>query len=456
MQRLLFILLAVTLLLALTPMPAYAGPPLSDGEEGTLDTIASVIGTLGLYAAMMAILAVGAEIVIDVAKPVLGLKRKGTVTEALEELKSWLPAAIEDLGLAPNAREELSQSIEDLEEVTGRFGNQVERVHAIVQDRLPDILKDLAVHSAQEVIEAHWPTIEAQLQGIGDLEATDDALDRLEDILEEHEPHLARELRQLRGEVNTQAVRAWLIKTLNRLKGTSVAEISALVENFNDILLAIEKQRYELQGPARKIWRWLRDSPWSRGWLGWLLIRLEYVWAWLRDRLPDGTFSEQLKQLRAPYEVPRAEDLQEAFSCLLEVDGRQEIREQRRITWLRAISAFVGVGLAATLRVDSLQLLAPLLGEAADVFRNQEGLAEWYTFAALIEQSTRTAFDPTLALPGILGRAAATLLRLTPGVVLSGLGAAAGSSFWHDQLARLRSFKETARQAEELVEGLGG
>jgi hypothetical protein len=451
MKRLLFILLAVALLLALTPPPAHAGPPLSDGEEGTFDTIAGVIGTLGLYAAMMAILAVGAEIVIDVVKPMLGLKRNGTVTGALEDLKSWVPAAIEDLGLAPDAREELSHAMEDLEGVTQRFESQVERAHTIVQDRLPDILKDLAVHSAEEVIEAHWPDIEAQLQRIGELDATDDSLDRLEDVLEEQEPHLAHELRRLREQANTEAVRAWLIKTLNRLKGTSVAEIEAHVESFNEILQAIEEQRHKLQGPARKVWRWLRDSSWSRGWLGWLLIRIDYAWAWLRDKLPKGTFAEQLAHLRAPYEMTPVKDLQEAFSRLLDIDGQQQIQEQRRITWLRVISAIVGVALAATLRVDSLQLLEPLLGGATDVFRNQGGLAEWYTLAALIDQTTSTSFDPTLALPGILGSAVATLLRLTPGIVLSGLGAAAGSSFWHDQLARLRSFKETARQVEALV-----
>jgi hypothetical protein len=460
MQRLLLILLAVTLLLALTPTPAYAGPLLSDGGEGTFDTVASVIGTLGLYAAMMAVLAVGAEIVIDIAKPVLGLKRNKTAGEALDELKQWMPAAIEDLGLAPDAREKLNDSIEELKSVTDRFASRTERAHTIVQEQLPDILKDLAVYSVKEVLNAHWPEIEAQLEEIEAAihaeGATDDALDRLEDVLEEHEPDLAQELHRLRGEVDTgaalNAVQAWLTKTLNRLKGTSVAEIEAQVENFNHILQAIEEQRHKLEGPARKLWRWLRDAPWSRGWLGWLLIRLEYGWTWLRGKLPEGEFSEQLAYLRAPYKLPAVKNLQEAFSRLLEVDGQYQIREQRRITWLRVISAVVGVGLAATLRVDSLQLLKPLLGDAADIFSSQA--AQWYTFADLIEQGLGS--DPTLALPGILERAAATLLSLTPGTVLSGLGAAAGSSFWHDQLARLRSFKETARQGEEIVQQLGG
>jgi hypothetical protein len=458
MQRLLIILLALTLLLALAPAPVYASPPVSNGGEGAFDTIAGVVGTLGLYAAMMAILAVGAEILIDVVKPVLGLKRNKTASQALDELNSWLPAAIENLGLAPNAREELNRSIDELKDVTSRFARRMERAQGIVQEQLPDILKDLAVGSVSEVIEAHWPTIEDQLHKIGELEATDDSLDRLEDILEEHEPDLARRLHQLRGEVDTvaalEAVRAWLIKTLNRLKGTSVAEIEAKVESFNEILEAIEKQRHHLQGPARRLWRWLRDSPWSRGWLGWLLIRLEYVWAWLRDTLPEGGFSEQLEHLRAPYRISAAENLQEAFGRLLEVNGQYQVQEQRRITWLRVISAVVGVALATTLRVDSLQLLAPLLGEAADVFRSQGGA--WYTFAGLIEQGMGRPIDPTLALPSVLGGATAALLRLTPGAILSGLGAAAGSSFWHDQLARLRNFKEASRQAEELTRQFGG
>lgn len=454
MQRTALVLLAVTLLL-LTPSPAHAGPSPSHGTQDAFDTVASVIGTLGLYAAMMAILAVGAEILIDVAKPILGLKRNRTTAEALEELRNWLPSSVEDLGLAPDARERLNQSISELEEVTHQFTGQVERAQAVVQERLPDILKDLVVKSAEEVIEVHWPKIEAQLKEIESPALADDPLDRLEGLLEEHQPDLVPQLRNLRGEVNTEAVRAWLSKTLNRLKGTSVAEIEARVESFNKSLQAIEKQRYKLQGPARRLWRWLRDSRWSREWLGWFLIRVEYAWAWLRDKLPDEGFSEQLEYLRNPYETEQVKTLQEAAERFLAVNGQHQLRENRRITWLRVISGVVGVALAATLRVDSLQLLEPLLGEAADAFRTQGTPVQWYSFADLIQQNTARTFDPTLALPGILGATATTLLRLTPGIILSGLGAAAGSGFWHDQLARLRSFKETARQVEQLTEQAG-
>jgi hypothetical protein len=44
------------------------------------------------------------------------------------------------------------------------------------------------------------------------------------------------------------------------------------------------------------------------------------------------------------------------------------------------------------------------------------------------------------------------VLALTPGIVLSGLGTAAGSGFWHDQLDRLRSAKEMVGQMQEMVE----
>ena len=82
MRRLLIVLLFVTLLAAMTPAIAHAGPLAQGGGEGEGDAIGNVIGTLGLYAAMMAVLAVGSEVLIDAVRPIFGLKRKTSATEA--------------------------------------------------------------------------------------------------------------------------------------------------------------------------------------------------------------------------------------------------------------------------------------------------------------------------------------------------------------------------------------
>ena len=42
------------------------------------------------------------------------------------------------------------------------------------------------------------------------------------------------------------------------------------------------------------------------------------------------------------------------------------------------------------------------------------------------------------------------------GVIITGLAASAGSSFWHDMLGRVRNIKEAVKQVEKVVAGKEG
>jgi hypothetical protein len=88
--------------------------------------------------------------------------------------------------------------------------------------------------------------------------------------------------------------------------------------------------------------------------------------------------------------------------------------EKHRITLLRITSAVIGIGIAVMLRIDTFDILGFLF--PPDV---QEILTQ-----------------PNAQLGGM---------------IITGLAASAGSSFWHDMLGRVRNIKEAVKQVEKAV-----
>lgn len=86
------------------------------------------------------------------------------------------------------------------------------------------------------------------------------------------------------------------------------------------------------------------------------------------------------------------------------------INERKRITILRIVSGAIGVVIAMLLKIDTFDILGSLF--PIDV-RN------------------------ILTTPG----------GQFGGMIITGLAASAGSSFWHDQLGRLRAIKDSSRSA---------
>jgi hypothetical protein len=90
--------------------------------------------------------------------------------------------------------------------------------------------------------------------------------------------------------------------------------------------------------------------------------------------------------------------------------------EQVRLRQLRLVSVIIGVILAFLMQVNTFALLKPLVHDAV----------------AAIETFAGGAFF------------------LIGGFFLSGFGASLGSSFWHDQLDRLRQVKKIAKTVDEV------
>lgn len=106
----------------------------------------------------------------------------------------------------------------------------------------------------------------------------------------------------------------------------------------------------------------------------------------------------------------------EVTARLFQIRDQYKIDERKRIAIMRMISALVAVAVAWILQIDSFELLGDLFVK--------NGVA---------------IFNTPVAHVG--------------GILLSGLAASAGSSFWHDQLGKVRAVKEATQKGQEIVAG---
>lgn len=89
---------------------------------------------------------------------------------------------------------------------------------------------------------------------------------------------------------------------------------------------------------------------------------------------------------------------------------------KQRITLLRTLSAVIGIAIAFALQINTFDILGSF-------------------FSANV---AATLNSPV----GQIG-----------GIIVTGLAASAGSSFWHDMLGRVRNIKEAVKQVEKVVAG---
>ena len=103
-------------------------------------------------------------------------------------------------------------------------------------------------------------------------------------------------------------------------------------------------------------------------------------------------------------------------NVLRELESRYQTLSSNRLAWIRFLSLLIGVLWAVALQVNTLDLLEPILADNVANVLGGRG-APWYVIA---------------------------------GLALSGIGAAAGSSFWYEQLARLREARKVVDTTEQL------
>jgi hypothetical protein len=97
-------------------------------------------------------------------------------------------------------------------------------------------------------------------------------------------------------------------------------------------------------------------------------------------------------------------------------------QDRRRRAYIRALAVGLGIGFAVLFQIDTLQVLTPL-----------------FPVDQLPWRGISCAFCTHVA-----------------GLLLSSVAASTGSSFWHDQSARLRQLKNAAEAVGELTAGRQG
>jgi hypothetical protein len=149
---------------------------------------------------------------------------------------------------------------------------------------------------------------------------------------------------------------------------------------------------------------------------------LNEVKGWLttdeQKSLPDRVIALN-KSLKAigQVELTQTATVSDIVAAIGQATTLQDQQERVRQAVIRLMAIVLGIVFAALFQTDTLQILAPL---------SQTAQATW--------QAT-------------LGASNAHLV----GLALSGLAASAGSSFWHDQSARLRQLKSVSEAAGELT-----
>ena len=121
---------------------------------------------------------------------------------------------------------------------------------------------------------------------------------------------------------------------------------------------------------------------------------------------------ETLKQLGLEEQVDTVK--KEIAIKLSTLREKYAASQKQRITILRTLSAVIGIAIAFALQINTFDILGSF-------------------FSVDVMASLNTQW-------GQIG-----------GVVITGLAASAGSSFWHDMLGRVRNVKDTVKQVEQFV-----
>jgi len=487
--------------------------------------VAQLFAGLGMFAAVMAIVAVGTEAVVDFVKVVIGMKQKVTALEALEKLKQELPGQLASLGVDEEALKKVDalfgslgetlQPVEDLVDVYEQIkaGEFKEAFEALQKMGGPDagqeldVLKEQAVKGVRrglaalqgrlglsdELVRRVEQQVVAFINGITP-ETAAGALGKVFGRLQELSPQLTEAwlrsqvdvllargrteamagleqnmLPVLRGlgfkEETLTAVRSRVEKALDAADRATRERADTYVLAVRNLLQAVEERRNEMQSPLRKAYRRFRQRGWPAteicvglvvavlvvwsgvaSWAGRLLAAVgspsappAALWGvslvaglaagalagWLVSLLDvassDGVDPEVEKRIGATGPTTLA-------SVLLWREDQHRDEEISRQRILRALTVVVGVCLAYMLNVDAAVLLDYAVpGVAAKI--NVVNLHEIWS-----------------AIPQ----------QLTPGIILTGLAASAGSKFWHDLLGRLQQTKEQAETTAALVRKVQG
>lgn len=511
MKRLMCLSLLLVIWLAV-PGVVYAAPVTEDVAEA--NALTEALGTLAVYAAVIAALAAGVEVLTDLVRPALGMERQPQALETLEHMKEWLPGTLKELGTDPQAQAQLEGYLTQLDKT-------VRDVTSAAQpDRIAQAVQKWALGAVRSVGAAAHEQLETKLQELaallrdqfalqeGDVNRALDSAKQILDALQRGEPleqsvqefkkllgnlnldasqvdgavakafealstlvgdeQLERELKKLLSGFGLQASEidsavATALQVLNGLKtaqgAQQVVKLASSLDSFGSLLDAVEAQRDDVIGVFRRLWRALRD--WNGLGLTRRLFPGEERWDWIRTRSLLGALLYLLEKgwnlLWGKSEAGGQPTLLlmpgTVAQVLLNRDLVHQRREVSRQRQLRFVTVVVGMALAVALRIDSLELLKPLFGAHPPEALLADG--KFLTLEQILEKLLGVSWA-VQNWRGLGQWLLSWIAAATPGMLLSGLAASGGSAFWHDQLDRLRATKQTAEQVSALVAGLKG
>ena len=179
----------------------------------------------------------------------------------------------------------------------------------------------------------------------------------------------------------------------------------------------------------------IADKPLRLPWwfqYGWFLFSLGDVFSWLETHWNfmlrrDNEMGQMSEAIKRQIESIDPTNL---AAILQEREDHHRDEESSRVRWFRLISIVVGTVLALLLQIDAARLLdavVPGISSQINIFAiNMHDLWEWFPLGVI----------------------------LTPGIILTGFAASAGSAFWHDQLDRLQAAKKSSEKTAQIVKEL--
>lgn len=462
------------------PAPANTtgAVPEQQDDSALPEGLTAIFAALGLYVVTMFTMAIGTEIAVDVFKLAVGLKSKPSARESMQKYNDLIPGSLESLGASVEQQQRLQSHINNLNNLLapvvqvedildnlqkGHLGEAVRNILALAEASPPPD-KDTAVKMVRDELHQAVDKFTGAV-GFGAffsaliLDKLDMALDRA--ASEDPREVLKQGILVLHGETSqivtswarTQldnlsdrsraglhqryrddfrphvaafglgndtltAIDDWFAKFEEQLENQSSEQVDIYLRSLSQLLEGVERQREMIRSPFLKVWSEIVSLPV----IGPIAGGIEKFWLRLIGR------SEERNQQKPQTEI---KDITVAARMVMELDQRHKDAATSRVRLLRTLSVIVGILLAYLLRIDSADLLAGLLPDST---------VNFLTTAMIPANDYRFLFF-NINIP----------YGITAGIILTGLAASAGSSFWHEQLSRLQAVKEVSEAAYSTI-----
>lgn len=452
--------------------------PQAQEEESLPPALAAIFAALGLYVVTMFTLSIGTEIAVDVFKLAIGLKSKPSARDTMQKFNDLIPGSLSGLGASVEAEQQLQRHITNLTRLlepvvevedilanlhdghlgaavqnilkladTGPLPTTEEAAQAVRQElhqainnlagdlglgsfftvpllaKLDGVLNSAASLDPKEVLRSCILSLQGDTAQIVTAWARSQ-LDNLaagsrSTVERKYYDTLRPQIKAFNiGEANLKAIDDWFKSFLERFESQSSQQVDIYLESLNQLLKGVERQRYMIRSPIAKVWDAM--STWPV--IGPVVKGIQRAFR----RLLRQRYDEQ--QIRI---TPHINDITEAARTVMELEQRHQDAAESRVRWLRTLSVIVGILLAYMLRIDSADLLIGLLPTGTTNFLG----------TALIPANQYSLLFLKINIP----------YGITAGIILSGLAASAGSSFWHDQLGRIQAVKQVSEAAYSTI-----